>query len=121
MQIRRIELKTADGLSPLPMSSAWVRDGLFLIGMDSEFAVYSQWRGREETALSNADTRTSSGKDFVDHRHLPEADLLNMAQVRFRSYQSAVKKVFGLVVSFTNIFRKAFSPNHIHMHIELVF
>jgi hypothetical protein len=83
MQIRRIELKTADGLSPLPMSSAWVRDGLFLIGMDSEFAVYSQWRGREETALSNADTRTSSGKDFVDHRHLPEADLLNMAQVRF--------------------------------------
>jgi hypothetical protein len=31
MQIRRIELKTADGLSPLPMSSAWVRDGLFLV------------------------------------------------------------------------------------------
>ena len=51
MKIRRIELKTADGLSPLPMSSAWVRDGLFLIGMDSEFAVYSQWRGREETAI----------------------------------------------------------------------
>ena len=27
------------------------------IGMDSEFAVYSQWRGKEETASSNADTR----------------------------------------------------------------
>ena len=34
MQIRRIALKTVDGLSPLPMSSAWVRDGLFVIGMD---------------------------------------------------------------------------------------
>jgi hypothetical protein len=55
--------------------------GIFQIGMDSEFAVYSQWRGREETAISNADTRTSNGKDFVDHRHLPEKDLLNMAQV----------------------------------------
>ena len=40
MQIRRIALKTVDGLSPLPMSSAWVRDGLFVIGMDrSNFSI----------------------------------------------------------------------------------
>ena len=45
MQIRRIELKTADGLSPLPMSSAWVRDGLFLVNVLLHFlySCYQRW------------------------------------------------------------------------------
>ncbi len=73
MQIRRIALKTVDGLSPLPMSSAWVRDGLFVIGMDSEFAVYSQWRDDD---ISHDDT------DIVDHRNLADSDLMTIAQVR---------------------------------------
>ena len=40
MQIRRIVLKTVDGLSPLPMSSAWVRDGLFVIGKKNASKMY---------------------------------------------------------------------------------
>ena len=72
MQIRRIVLKTVDGLSPLPMSSAWVRDGLFVIGMDSEFAVYSQWRNDN---VSHEDT------DIMDHRNLADSDLMTIAQV----------------------------------------
>lgn len=72
MQIRRIALKTVDGLSPLPMSSAWVRDGLFVIGMDSEFAVYSQWRDED---ISHDDS------DIVDHRNLADSDLMTIAQV----------------------------------------
>lgn len=73
MQIRRIALKTVDGLSPLPMSSAWVRDGLFVIGMDSEFAVYSQWRDEEFNIDDN---------DIVEHRNLADADLMTIAQVQ---------------------------------------
>ena len=72
MQIRRIALKTVDGLSPLPMSSAWVRDGLFVIGMDSEFAVYSQWRD---------DDTSHDDSDIVDHRNLADSDLMTIAQV----------------------------------------
>lgn len=68
MQIRRIEIKTVDGLSPIPVSSAWVRDGLFVIGMDSEFGVYTQWRALESPAAEEVDT--------VDHRHLQDAHLL---------------------------------------------
>ena len=55
MQIRRIALKTVDGLSPLPMSSAWVRDGLFVIGMDrSDFSI-------RLTHLVYSDLRPESG------------------------------------------------------------
>lgn len=44
MQLRRIDLKTADGLPPLPMQISWVRDGILVVGMDSEMHVYSQWK-----------------------------------------------------------------------------
>ena len=73
MQIRRIAIRTVDGLSPMPVSSAWVRDGIFVIGMDSEFAVYSQWRD---------DNCVKFEVDTIDGRHLQEADLLNIAQVQ---------------------------------------
>ena len=72
MQIRRIAIKTVDGLSPMPVSSAWVRDGLFVLGMDSEFAVYSQWRDENSLGFE---------VDTIDERHLQDSDLLNIAQV----------------------------------------
>ena len=79
-RIRRIALKTVDGLSPLPMSSAWVRDGLFVIGMDSEFAVYSQWR---DDNISHDDT------DIIDHRNLADSDLMSIAQ------ESSMRSLLG--------------------------
>ena len=84
MQVRRIAIKTVDGLSPMPVSSGWVRDGLFVIGMDSEFAVYSQWKptyieeaNQEEMVYGN-----NEEVDTVDNRHLQDSDLLSIAQVR---------------------------------------
>lgn len=47
MKLRQIELKTADDLPPLPMQISWVRDGIFVAGMDSEMHVYSQWKPRD--------------------------------------------------------------------------
>ena len=90
MQIRRISIKTVDGLRPMPVSSGWVRDGLFVIGMDSEFAVYSQWRQTEQEAMAegggDANGKRSSDVDTVDNRHLQDSDLLNIAQV-CRTYE----------------------------------
>uniref|UniRef100_A0A2A4IWI3 RAVE complex protein Rav1 C-terminal domain-containing protein n=1 Tax=Heliothis virescens TaxID=7102 RepID=A0A2A4IWI3_HELVI len=78
MQLRRIELKTADGLPPLPMQISWVRDGILVVGMDSEMHVYSQWKpenpqnssgmmggqeleeGSESRALRDSDLRISA-------------------------------------------------------------
>ncbi|XP_072938045.1 dmX-like protein 2 isoform X3 [Epargyreus clarus] len=81
MQLRRIDLKTADGLPPLPMQISWVRDGILVVGMDSEMHVYSQWKpenpqiaaghaagvvryeveeGSESRALRDADLRVSA-------------------------------------------------------------
>ena len=76
MQIRRIAIKTVDGLSPMPVSSAWVRDGIFVVGMDSEFAVYSQWR-------DESDSRVNQEIDTIDGRHLQEEDLLSIVQVNW--------------------------------------
>lgn len=44
MKLRKIDLSTADGLPPLPMQISWVRDGILVVGMDSEMHVYSQWK-----------------------------------------------------------------------------
>ena len=82
MQIRRIAIKTVDGLSPMPVSSGWVRDGLFVIGMDSEFAVYSQWKSTTiEDSSDDLIDKQQGEIDTVDNRHLQDSDLLNIAQV----------------------------------------
>lgn len=82
MQIRRIAIKTVDGLSPMPVSSGWVRDGLFVIGMDSEFAVYSQWKSTSVEDSSDDLIDNQKGEiDTIDNRHLQDSDLLNIAQV----------------------------------------
>lgn len=44
MKLRKIDLTTADSLPPLPMQISWVRDGILVVGMDSEMHVYSQWK-----------------------------------------------------------------------------
>lgn len=43
MCIRTLELQSADGLLPLPTSISWVRDGLLIVGLNSEMRVYNQW------------------------------------------------------------------------------
>ena len=49
----------------------------YIAGMDSEFAVYSQWR---DDSVSHDDS------DIMDHRNLADSDLMTIAQVspRFR-------------------------------------
>ncbi|KAL3982356.1 RAVE protein 1 C terminal family protein [Acanthocheilonema viteae] len=46
--IRFLELKSADSLPPLPTTLGWVRDGLLIIGMQSEMRCYSQWNFKAE-------------------------------------------------------------------------
>ena len=43
--------------------------------MDSEFAVYSQWR---DDSVSHDDS------DIMDHRNLADSDLMTIAQVSLR-------------------------------------
>ena len=83
MQIRRITLRTADGLNPTPMAMSWVRDGVLMCGMDNEITIYSQWR-EDSTVAASACTTTSGvdgGGRIADHRRLQESDLLSIAQV----------------------------------------
>lgn len=76
MKLRQIELKTADGLPPLPMQISWVRDGIFVAGMDSEMHVYSQWKPRdlEQILLHHIE----SLDNFNDTRCLRDEDLRSL-------------------------------------------
>ena len=75
MTFRRIELKTVDGLSPLPMAVSWARDGVLLCAMENEVAVYSQWKSEEET-----EERSGGITEEADHRRLKDEDLFSLAQ-----------------------------------------
>jgi DmX-like protein len=44
VQIRVVDLMTADGRPPTPLNISWVRNGILVVGLDSEMHVYSQWR-----------------------------------------------------------------------------
>ena len=44
MTLRKIEIDTADSLPGLPMQISWVRDGVLVVGLDSEMHIYSQWK-----------------------------------------------------------------------------
>ncbi|EAT41943.1 AAEL006472-PA, partial [Aedes aegypti] len=74
MKLRQIELHTADSLPPLPMQISWVRDGIFVAGMDSEMHVYSQWKP-ENNAINHMDI-----EDLYDNRYLKDEDLRSLAQ-----------------------------------------
>ncbi|XP_063931709.1 dmX-like protein 2 isoform X3 [Zophobas morio] len=68
MTLRKIELQTADGLPALPMQISWVRDGILVVGMDSEMHVYTQWRPQNQTTtameISEPDGKTLRDVDF---------------------------------------------------------
>ena len=111
MQIRRIAIKTVDGLSPMPVSSGWVRDGLFVIGMDSEFAVYSQWKptSQDETP-DDATEKQKNEVDTVDNRHLEDSDLLNIAQVMSRVSKGFIfQLLFAIIAHELNVTSFTFS------------
>ncbi|XP_055842018.1 dmX-like protein 2 isoform X1 [Episyrphus balteatus] len=84
MKLRQIDLQTADGLPPLPMQISWVRDGILVVGMDSEMHVYSQWKPRYAQALNV--------EDLMDTRNLRDEDLRSLAnettQRRLNNVQS---------------------------------
>ena len=63
LRLRSVELRTADGLPPLPMHLSWVRDGIFVIGMDNEMQIYSQWKDA---------FNENSNESFIDDQNARE-------------------------------------------------
>lgn len=81
MTLRKIELHTADGLPALPMHVSWVRDGILVVGMDSEMHVYTQWKPQNPTQQSDAsEVDSKSGRD-VDFRTLTQENQKKLAAV----------------------------------------
>lgn len=69
--LRKIQLQTADGLPALPMQISWVRDGILVVGMDSEMHVYTQWKPQNSTKQI---------PDAEDARNIREVDFRTLTQ-----------------------------------------
>nr|XP_006818127.1 PREDICTED: Dmx-like 2 [Saccoglossus kowalevskii] len=61
--LRTVELCSADSLPPLPMMLSWVRDGILVVGMESEMHVYSQWKSDDHSQVNVAEEK--SPKDLI--------------------------------------------------------
>ncbi|XP_047120921.1 dmX-like protein 2 [Schistocerca piceifrons] len=81
MKLRKVDLVTADSLPPLPMQISWVRDGILVVGMDSEMHVYSQWKPKSSVARDRGVGLAHQESDeYQDSRNLRDEDLRNLAQ-----------------------------------------
>lgn len=54
---RVVELHSADGLPPLPTCLTWARDGLLIIGLQSEMRCYCQWNLSAVKKAEDADDK----------------------------------------------------------------
>ncbi|XP_033329143.2 rabconnectin-3 alpha isoform X7 [Megalopta genalis] len=79
MKLRKIELTTADGLPPLPMQISWVRDGILVVGMDSEMHVYSQWKPNPKNECFHSNLQHQESDEFQASRNLRDEDLRTLA------------------------------------------
>lgn len=84
MQIRGLELRTADNLPALPMRLSWVRDGILVVGMDNEMHVYSQWKPHKRALPHDHVVHKNTEETFNDpsytKRCLHEDDLMSRVQ-----------------------------------------
>ncbi|KAG8041870.1 hypothetical protein G9C98_007174 [Cotesia typhae] len=80
MKLRKIKLTTADGLPPLPMQISWVRDGILVVGMDSEMHVYSQWKPNPKSECLHSTLQHQESDEFQASRNLRDEDLRTLAQ-----------------------------------------
>ncbi|XP_022241502.1 dmX-like protein 2 isoform X2 [Limulus polyphemus] len=95
MRLRTTQLTTTDGLPPLPMQLSWVRDGILVVGMDSEMHIYTQWH-QCKNSLDDIKQDKDIYKDteiVVGSRNLVEEKLLSRArknsQISFSSSSSS--------------------------------
>jgi hypothetical protein len=93
-----VELQTADGLPPLPMSVSWARDGVLLCAMDNEVAVYCQWQPDADAGVSGGGLQgvEETAADEHDQRRLKEEDLLTIAQESKPGLKVGLKMKSGL-------------------------
>lgn len=83
MKLRTTNLKTADGLPPLPMQMSWVRDGILVVGMDNEMHIFTQWKNHINSQRSPSQILmrpTEVTETVTDSRVLTEEGLLIHAQ-----------------------------------------
>ncbi|CAL1529694.1 unnamed protein product [Lymnaea stagnalis] len=107
MQLKGIELSTADGLPPLPMHISWVRAGILVVGMDNETQVFSQWKSSNENIDPVEEEASSDLRTLTEAKLVTAASSLNLCS-NFKS-----KSNFKTSLSMSNF--KHVSGSNAHL------
>jgi hypothetical protein len=71
IQFRSFELDSADDMQALPTQIKWVRDGLLIVGLNTEMQVYSQWSSlttNKQKQSSYLSLKTNDLKSMIDKK-----------------------------------------------------
>ncbi|XP_055901191.1 dmX-like protein 2 isoform X3 [Biomphalaria glabrata] len=107
MQLKGIELSTADGLPPLPMHINWVRAGILVVGMDNEMQVFTQWKPDNESIEAVEEDPATDSRTLTEAKLVTAASSLNLCS-NFKS-KSNFKTSFSMS-NFKHISNSGLQP-----------
>ncbi|GMT36366.1 hypothetical protein PFISCL1PPCAC_27663 [Pristionchus fissidentatus] len=100
---RVLELHSADGLPPIPTSLTWARDGLLIVGMQSEMRCYCQWN----LSAASTEEKEEHKKSILMKKHQnasaptltisPSHSMLEQLHKKGKEEKSKHKMIFEIV------------------------
>ncbi|EGT56880.1 hypothetical protein CAEBREN_01145 [Caenorhabditis brenneri] len=99
---RVLNLKTVDGLPPIPTALSWVQDGILIVGMQSEMRVYNQWNFKK-TEVKAKQTVPSANPNIVSLTVSTSHSMLNQLTRKKEALVSSRIRVF---LEFVNTMHK---------------
>ncbi|VDK58394.1 unnamed protein product, partial [Cylicostephanus goldi] len=90
---RVLELQSADGLPPVPTTLGWARDGLLIVGMQSEMRVYNQWN-----------LQRRGNESAMPHREPTNPQMLTLALSQSHSMLDQLQKKKEMTPSKSRLF-----------------
>lgn len=114
MNTRTIELDSADGLPALPLMLSWIREGILVVGMETEMRVYNQWNiqasGHQEDGENTVDSskQTSMLSKSIALAGLkssisPSQSVLDLKKIKDFSNKRQIAKKMPRVLSALNV------------------
>ncbi|CAB3399146.1 unnamed protein product [Caenorhabditis bovis] len=114
---RVLSLDSADGLPPIPTSLSWARDGILIVGMESEMRVYNQWNF-ETPNENSAVNRRSTNPHIVSLPVSTSHSMLDQVNKKKEALASSRSRVFLDLVS--NMHRSHMKDGDSQLVMEII-
>jgi hypothetical protein len=117
IQFRLIELESADGMQALPVQMKWVRDGLLIVGLDTEMQVYSQWTSSSQYILPGQLNRIKRGGIEAELKSQDPGRIIPKNPSVFDLNLLAKSNLFKATASISDKTKEEFKPKKSVSHL----